>query len=881
MRFLIILALFLSTINVYSQTLRGSLKSETGENVSMASMLIKEADSTDQIKEFTTIRNAIFNFKLKKEYKRILIEIKAVGYEIHKETILNPEKDKIYDLNFKLVKNDTIKLKEIIITAKKSPIQINGDTVSYNVQSYKDGSERKIEDILKKLPGIEVNEKSGEIKYKGKSIETVKLDGDNLFGSNYSIGTKNINVDMVEQVQAIENYSENPLLKNIETGDKVVLNLKIKKGKHDISGNIDAGLGVFSNLKPSTLLNSTMLGINNKFKSFGTLAYNNIGLNNSPFNYLGGNYNIDQLKDISFFAEKIIPENQFNNFLNEDRININSQFFGNFNSIFKLSKRINLKTNIFYLKDKIESNRFIENRYQFNDSTFSTSDEVTISKKPILFRGDLELKWNTSKNSLFEYDLKVKQENINSPAKTIANNLKNFTTNLFTNDLFFKQKILFTNKISDEKVAQFSLNHSFNNLPQRYSISPFSNENGDATQFSRFTKSYVDMKITVLGIKNNLKYSINIGSTLNSNPYFSNLSNIKDGKVLESQNSLNNLIYSQKSIYSATNFQISKKVWRFSSGYSLTFLNQHLSDNVEMNSNDIVFEPFLSIRIKPSTASSLTLKINYTQKPSSEQYFFSNQVLLNNRISIKNIPDLRLQKYQNYSLTYNIIDLYNQFQLSSGLDYQKNTGIFFSNFNITPLITQVEFFYLPKDNSNISSNFNVSKFISAISSTIKLNSTFTFSQCQNTINNSELRKNQNTFLSTEFIWKTAFDIPINFENKIQLQNIQSKSFKQTSFTNNSIQYAFKVFYNISKQINFSINSDFYLPNSKSKKEYYLFLDSSLRYRPENKPWEVNLYAKNLTNTNNFEQIQTTDISTNIYRINILPRYLLISFSYRI
>jgi len=149
MRFLIILALFLSTINVYSQTLRGSLKSETGENVSMASMLIKEADSTDQIKEFTTIRNAIFNFKLKKEYKRILIEIKAVGYEIHKETILNPEKDKIYDLNFTLVKNDTIKLKEIIITAKKSPIQINGDTVSYNVQSYKDGSERKIEDILK------------------------------------------------------------------------------------------------------------------------------------------------------------------------------------------------------------------------------------------------------------------------------------------------------------------------------------------------------------------------------------------------------------------------------------------------------------------------------------------------------------------------------------------------------------------------------------------------------------------------------------------------------------------------------------------------------------------------------------------------------------
>jgi hypothetical protein len=79
------------------------------------------------------------------------------------------------------------------------------------------------------LPGIEVNDKTGEITYKGKPIETVNLEGDNLFGFNYAIGTKNINVDMVEEVQVIENFSANPLLKGIDSNDKVALNLKLKR----------------------------------------------------------------------------------------------------------------------------------------------------------------------------------------------------------------------------------------------------------------------------------------------------------------------------------------------------------------------------------------------------------------------------------------------------------------------------------------------------------------------------------------------------------------------------------------------------------------------------------------------------------------------------
>ena len=141
---------------------------------------------------------------------------------------------------------------------------IKNDTVKYNVKSYLNGSDRKILDVIKKMPGIDVNVNTGEIKYKGKSIETVLLEGDNLFGYNYSLGTKNINVNMVEQVQAIENYSENPLLKNIESGNKVVLNLKLKKRKIDFSGNFDAGLGSFDNSNIAANTNLNILGITKK-----------------------------------------------------------------------------------------------------------------------------------------------------------------------------------------------------------------------------------------------------------------------------------------------------------------------------------------------------------------------------------------------------------------------------------------------------------------------------------------------------------------------------------------------------------------------------------------------------------------------------------------
>lgn len=248
----------------------------------------------------------------------------------------DPKKGTTYNIDFTLSKERVKVLKEVVITSNKKPFIIKQDTVKYNVSTYRDGSERKIEDIIKKMPGIEVNEKSGEIKYKGKSIENGQLEGDDLFGSNYALGTKNISVDMVEQVQAIENYSAYPLLKGIENGDKVALNLKLKKGKMDFSGNADYGSGFFSDNEQAYNIGTNILGISKNYKSFGTLSYNNVGTNDTLFDYFGFNFSTEQVKERNFFAKKLIPETIFTTPLYDNRANINNSIFGNYNSIFKL-----------------------------------------------------------------------------------------------------------------------------------------------------------------------------------------------------------------------------------------------------------------------------------------------------------------------------------------------------------------------------------------------------------------------------------------------------------------------------------------------------------------------------------------------------------------
>lgn len=838
----------------------------------MANIFFKKEKKSNEFEEFTVAKNGYFEHTLKKKYDSIYISIQTLGFEEEIFKLIKFD-DKIINLKFELIKSTNVLDEVTVVASKKKLFIIKNDTVNFNVKGYADGSEQKIEEVIKKLPGVQVNEKTGEIKYKGKSIETVTLDGDNLFGFNYTLGTKNINVDIVEQIEAIDNYAENPLLKGIEQGGKVSLNLKLKKGKIDLSGNFDFGLGLQNKNKGIFNLNSNILLINKKIKSFSTLSRNNIGINHAPFDYFTFNLNAEQLSDLKYTAKKIINEIQFSNILNDNRANINDQFFGNYNAIFKLNQKLTIKSNLYYLKDRITTNQLFQNKFEINNQNFTVSDNTFIIKKPQQYRADLEIKYITSKTSILEYDLRLQKENIKTPATIIQNGTDEFSSFLQTKDFYLKQKLLWTKKLSDREALQISLFNSFNDLPQRFSITPsiFYEEKLNDIQESVFKKTFLEAKATYLGSSKRDKYSFTFGANLNQSPFNSKLFNS------EETISVNNFKYLQGKIFNTGIYNFNREKWQISPSYSFRFINQCLRQNLkshEQNQYNYIFEPSIMVRYVLNSISFLSANFGYSQNTNTEQYFFLNQVLISNRTIVSNLPSLELQKNQWYNLLYFNNDLYNQFQLNLNVSYQKSTGNFFTNQSINENTTQIEYFFLPQDNINWNMNMQISKYIPFLESTFKLTSNYSISNFKNIVNNSELRQNQNHYFSNSFFFKTAFNMFVNFENTFAHQYSNSKSEKQSAFENKSWQNTFKVIVKPNKKWLVVLSTDYYLPNTKQSEKQFFFLDATLRHKIKNEKWEVSFIFKNITNEINFEQFQTTDISTTLFRSNLLPLYFL-------
>lgn len=849
----------------YSQTIRGTIKDNENNSVLFCNVIVKNLESPNLISEFILARNGSFEITLKKNYKSIIIEVNQSDYLTESYLLENVKKENVYNVNFILEKNQTKQLEEIVITSEKKHLTIKKDTISYNVDKYKNDNDRKVQDVLKRLPGIEVNEKSGEIKFKGKPIETVTLDGDNLFGFNYSLGTKNINVDMIEQVQAIENYSENKLLNGIENNEKVALNLKLKKGIADYSGTLDLGVGKNDKFLSNNNLN--LLGVSSKIKSYGILSFNNIGINNTSFDHFSGNKSLEAKNEKNTLAHTVISESIFNSTLNDDRVNINNLLFANYNIVFKATKKINLKSNVYFLKDKIsfERNAIIKNNF---DSVFVTSDNFNSQKKPSLIRGDVELKYNLSDKTLVEYMSKYSSENIKTNSLIQSNNQNNFDLNLTTENIFYNQRLIFTKKINASKAIQLHLTHAFNTIPQTLLLN---NNVENVFQKSNFKKHFLEAKINLLANVNKLKYSLTFSGKIDSNPFESNNSN----------NQINLVNFTTRSVTNFSTFSFHSKSWSFNYAHSLKILNQKITDNEVLNNNEqnnILFEPTIGIKYNLNKNSFVALKTGINQNLIAEEFVFSNNVILNNRSNISNLPNLSIQKSFVNSLNYFYNDLYNQFSLSLGGSYHINKGGFFSLFNVNNNQSIVKNFYLSEKTDFINFNFGLKKLLNSISTFINITTSYSSSNSKNVVNSSLLRNNVNEIIFNEFSLRTAFDKKINFENNTKWNYSGNKSSLSEENVNKSIVNVFKVNYKYSQSFFTSLTTEYYLPDTNNNSKY-IFVDLLLKYQKRGSKIEYNLQGKNLTNNKNFTQINTSDFSTSSLSNNLIKRYLFFNVTY--
>jgi hypothetical protein len=239
MKKLLLLTIFMVTMISNAQVkLTGIVKDSIGDPLEMANVLaFNKVTKKMSSYGFTDAKG---NYKLDLDKNATFnIKISYIGMKTADFAFETQDAD--------IIKNITLDYDsslDVVNIIAKMPVTIKGDTIVYNADSFKNGSERKLEDVLKKLPGVEIND-AGEIEIEGKAVEKVMIDGKDFFDGDTKLATKNIPSNAVDKIEVLRNFGDISQLKGVQDNqDRVAINIKLKDGKKNFwFGDITAGIG--------------------------------------------------------------------------------------------------------------------------------------------------------------------------------------------------------------------------------------------------------------------------------------------------------------------------------------------------------------------------------------------------------------------------------------------------------------------------------------------------------------------------------------------------------------------------------------------------------------------------------------------------------------
>lgn len=222
-------------------TVSGSVSDESGEPLMEAGVRLLAARDSAFVKGAAADLNGKFTIADVKNGKYIL-ETSYVGYSkaLKEVTVANKN---VNAGDIKLRESSHV-LAETTVTGVKTPIKVMQDTVEFNADSYKTQPNAVVEDLLKRLPGVEVDS-DGKITANGKEVSKILVDGKEFFSDDPKVASKNLPVNMVDKLQVVDRKSDLARLTGVDDGeDETVINLTVKRGmKNGWFGTVEAGYG--------------------------------------------------------------------------------------------------------------------------------------------------------------------------------------------------------------------------------------------------------------------------------------------------------------------------------------------------------------------------------------------------------------------------------------------------------------------------------------------------------------------------------------------------------------------------------------------------------------------------------------------------------------
>lgn len=225
-----------------SGTIKGKLIDSVGKQ-SLKDASITVLESKDSTLEVFGLAKTDGTFELKNiSFGKMLVQITFQGYVPVNKTITLSKENAVVDLGDVNMLVQSKDLQEVIV--QTSPITIRKDTIEYNAGSFKTKPNAVVEDLLKKLPGVEVA-KDGTIKAQGETVSRVLVDGKRFFGDDPKMATKNLPPDMVDKIQVYDAQSDQSAFSGFDDGTRTkTINITTKKDRRKgLFGKAMAGGG--------------------------------------------------------------------------------------------------------------------------------------------------------------------------------------------------------------------------------------------------------------------------------------------------------------------------------------------------------------------------------------------------------------------------------------------------------------------------------------------------------------------------------------------------------------------------------------------------------------------------------------------------------------
>jgi Carboxypeptidase regulatory-like domain/Outer membrane protein beta-barrel family len=897
--FAVCIGLFAKAQNI---KLEGILKDNKGNPLETANVIaINQATKAMDSYNITSDKGKfILNLKPNTAYT---IKASYLGFAPFEKNITTTAQA-IQNLEISLSEDNKIDDIEIV---RKMPVTIKGDTIIYDADSFSNGTERKLEDLIKKMPGMEIN-KDGEVLVEGKVVNKLMVDGKDFFDGDTKLGTKNIPANAVDKLQVLRNYNEVSNLKGLENNqDDLAINIKLKEGKKNFwFGDVLAGAGV-GDTEDRHIVNPKLFYYSPK-NSINIIAnLNNIGEQTLSvqdyFKFTGGFKNLARNNGSSFS----VSSNQLGiTGLRNDRAqNIDAKFgAANFSynptkafsisgfGIFSYNKTNTLQESLYQRNDRLPNGNnltVIENRSDANEQKTNLG----------LFKLSASYVPNTKKHA--DYDILVRASDQSENQSVFSSLQGDLFTNKNQKPISVNQNFNYYYTANDKNIFGFQVQNLYqeedpfynaNLLFQPFVLVGYNNtQNRNNIVQDRFTKTNkTDAKLDyyyVINPKSN--FNVTLGNIYSYQNFDSSIFQILDNGTnnnLTDVSNTNRVNFIFNDAFLGLHYKILWGKFTFNPGVSLHQFSLNDTQNGSTNKNQFtrLLPDFFAIyQIKKSQSLTYNYRManNFTDinRLAEGAVFNSYSSLFSGNRNLENAIA------HTHRIAYSKFTMFNMENINISASYNKQINTITNRALLTGINQQSTSVNMPSNfpNQTFSGNIFYSR---AFARYFKGDVSASYSWNQN--NNIRVlpgnievfqtteNKTQNYFLKLNTNLKNSPNMEIKYD--FTLSDLQSQIFyvDNPSF---SIEYLFLNAFSFRSSYNYFHNRS----KDKSIDTEYDLLSASLSYKKKDSKWEYIINATNLLNstTQNDSSFNALGGSSSFTTYFIQPRFVTFQVRYNL